>query len=88
MDVQILKWKKEIEALQSKVKEAEDKKIELQKVSRYQLDAEALIGIQHLDNVSNLDADIEGFSLTISQIDRLLSATKVQYEKLKATFPF
>ncbi|CAK8560350.1 unnamed protein product [Lathyrus sativus] len=88
LDAKILKWKKEIEALQLKVKEAEGEKVDLRKTSQQQLDAVALIGIQHFENVSNLDAEIEGFASTISQIDRRLSAAKIQYDKFKASFPF
>lgn len=88
LDANVLKWKKDVKVLQSKVKEKEHTKVELQKVSRQQLDAEALIGLQHLENVSNLNIKIEGLASTISQVNRRLPATRVQYEKLKASFPF
>lgn len=88
MDANILKWKKEIKALKSNVKEAEDKKVELRRVIRQHLDEEALVGVHHFENVNNLYTGIEGLAYTISQVNHRLAAAKVQYEKLKASFPF
>lgn len=88
LNVDIEKWKKEIEVLKSKVEEAEHKKNEMQKASRQQLDVEVSIGVQHLENFNNLDVESEGFATTISQADRRLDEPKIQYEKLKASFTF
>lgn len=55
-DTDILKWKQRIEELQSKIKEDEKKKAEINGAN---LDEEAKFGLKHFDNVSNLDVEIE-----------------------------
>lgn len=57
----IFKWKQEIEALQLKLQEAKNEKKEIRKVSQQQLHAGSMVGIQHLENVSTLDTEIEDF---------------------------
>lgn len=47
------------------MQEAESEKKALRKVNQQQIDEESLVGIQHLENVTTLDAEIEGLTLTI-----------------------
>lgn len=88
MDAKILDWKKEIEALQKKVSEVEGEKKALWRVSQLQLDKETHIGIQNLEIVTTLDAELEGFALIISQADCRLAAAKLQYESRKKSLSF
>lgn len=88
LDADIKKWKKEVKVLQLKVEELEHEKTELRKAGQHQLDAEVSIGVQHLENISNLDAKVRGFTSTIYQTGHWLGASKIQYEKIKAFFLF
>lgn len=87
-DTNILKWDKETKELQSKVKKVKERKAKLKSVSRKNLDEEDLIGLQHFDNVSALDAEIEGITSIISLTDIRLEATKARFDKLKAIILF
>ena len=88
LDVKILNWKKKIEALYKKVQEVEGEKKTLRRVNQQQLDKETQIGIQHLETITTLDAELEGFKSIISQDDRRLATTKLQYERLKNSLSF
>lgn len=87
-DIDILMWEKEIEELQSKVKRAKKRKTEPKNVSQTELNKEALIGLQHFNNVSPSNMEIEGITSTISLTDLQLEVAKAQFKRLKATPPF
>lgn len=77
MDTKILNRRNEIEALKKKVQEAESEKKAHWKVNQQQIDEESLVVIQHLEIFTSMDIEIEGLSTIISQVDRLLSATRI-----------
>lgn len=86
LDAKILNQKKEIQVFQLKVQEDESEKKKITKVNQQQIDAEFLVGIQHIQTVNTLDVEIEGFTSIISQVDRRLYVVKIQYDRLKSSF--
>lgn len=88
LDKKIDKWKKEVEALQQKIQAAETKKNNLQRFSQIQLEEDTKKNIQYLETVVALDLELSSYNSTVSQIERRICSSKVQYEQLKPYFPF
>lgn len=87
-DANTLKWEKEIKYLQSKVIKAKKRKFEFKNVIRAKLDEKTLIGLQHFDNASALEAEIEGITTSTLLTDLRLYASKAHFERIKDTLPF
>lgn len=88
LDANFTGWKKEIKALKKKVQDAEIEKTNIRKVNQIQLDEATKNGLQHLETVVSLDNEIFSHASIISQVDRRLTSTRIQYKRIKPVFPF
>lgn len=82
-DVDITRWKQQIYDLQSKIKQAEAKKFEINGLNLAKLDEEGKVVIQHIDNVIKMDMEIKTLTATTQMTDIHLSEAKAHFQRLK-----
>lgn len=83
-DANISRWQQEIKELQSKMEAEEKRKAEIQDVTlgslQTQLEEKAKEAIQHLDNTTILEADIEEIVATETLINTRMKDAKIVFD--------
>ncbi|XP_058744010.1 uncharacterized protein LOC131616644 [Vicia villosa] len=86
-ETNIKAWKKEIEQLKGKIKDAQSRQVEIQKTNQDELTEVAQSGIRHFETAQQLVPEIEELKRQRALIERHMSLWEIQYSKIKDNLP-